>query len=129
MQNLRTATVASVASSPAVWLVTALGAAVALVVSFGHLTTAESAALYSAAAAAGTIVTAVLTRPVSVSVLSGAAVVILGDLALFGFPALSSDQKAALAGALTFALGAFLHLTGVSAVSMARKAAAGKTGA
>ncbi len=129
MQNLKATATAAVTNSPAVWLVTALGAAVALAVSFGHLSTAESAALYSAVAAAGTIVTAALTRPVSVSVLSGAAVIILGDLALFGFPALSSDQKAALAGALTFALGAFLHLAGVSTVSMARKAAAGKTGA
>lgn len=103
----------SVAAAPAPWLVTGLGMVVALLVSFGHLSTAETAVLYSLAAAAGTVITAARTRPVAVATIAGAASVILGDLTIFGFPAFSPDQKGAVVGVLTFALGAFLHLVHV----------------
>ncbi len=103
----------SVAGSPAPWLVTGLGSAAALAVAFGSLGPVPSAVLFSLAAAGGTLVTAALTRPVAAVTLAGAAGTILGDLTLFGFPALSPDQKGAAVGVITFAVGAFLHLVHV----------------
>jgi hypothetical protein len=104
---------AAVTQAPAPWLVTGLGTLAALVVAFGHLGPNTTALVYSLAAVGGTMVSAALTRPVAVAVLAGSAVTVLGDLTLFGVPALSPDQKGAVVAALTFALGAFLHLAHV----------------
>lgn len=100
----------SLAGAPAPWFVTGLGTIVALLTTFGHLSPVQTAVVYSLATAAGTIITAVRTRPVAVATLSGAAVTVLGDMAIVGFPHLSADQKGAVVGVLTFVLGAFLHL-------------------
>jgi hypothetical protein len=99
-------------AAPAPWFVTGLGTAAALIAAFGHLTTAEAAVIFSLATAIGTVITASLTRPVPVSVISGAAAVILGDFTLFGLH-LNSDETGAVVGLVTFALGAFLHLAHV----------------
>lgn len=101
----------SMTVNPAPWFVTGLGALAALIAAFGHLGTAQSAAVFSVATAIGTIISAFLTRPVSVSVIGGAAAIILGDFTVFGY-ALSSDQIGAVVGIVTFLLGAFLHLAG-----------------
>lgn len=107
---LRTAQVrTALEAAPAPWFVTGLGTAAALIAAFAHLTPAESAVVFSLATAVGTVITASITRPVSVSVISGAAAVILGDFALFGVH-LNSDEIGAVVGLVTFALGAFLHL-------------------
>lgn len=106
----------SLTTQPAPWFVTALGTVAALVVSFAHLNITQSAMAFSLATAIGTVITAYLTRPVAVSVISGAATVILGDFALFGLH-LNTDQVSALVGVLTFALGAFLHLANIPAVA------------
>lgn len=108
-----TAIRAAVSAAPAPWFITALGTAAALVTAFAHLTTAESATVFSLATAIGTVITASLTRPVAVSAISGAAAVILGDFTLFGLH-LSPDQTGAVVGGVTFALGAFLHLAHVA---------------
>lgn len=109
----------SLAGAPAPWFVTGLGMVVALLTTFGHLSTAQTAALYSLATAAGTILMAARTRPVAVATIAGAASVVFGDLTVFGFPALSADQKGAVVGILTFVLGAFLHLIHVPAAESA----------
>lgn len=99
----------TVQGAPAPWFITALGTIAGLVAAFGHLTPAASAVVFSLATALGTVVTAFLTRPVAVTVIAGAVGVILGDFALFGLH-LNSDMIGATVTAVTFALGAFLHL-------------------
>lgn len=112
----------SLATQPAPWFVTALGTVVALVAAFGHLTPTSTAVLMSVVTAVGTVVVAFQTRPVAVSVISGAAATILGDFALFGLH-LNSDQIGAVVGVVTWGLGAFLHLAHIQYIS-AREASA-----
>jgi hypothetical protein len=107
---------ATLTANPAPWYVTGLGTAAALTASFGHLSTVQSVLVFSLATATGTVITAFLTRPVSVPVISGAAATVLGDFALFGLR-LNSDQVGAVVGVVTFALGAFLHLAGIPAAA------------
>jgi hypothetical protein len=98
-------------TNPAPWFVTGLGAVAALIASFGHLSTGQSAVVFSLATAIGTVITAFLTRPVSLSVIGGAAAIILGDFTLFGYT-LTSNQIGAVVGLVTFLLGALLHMAG-----------------
>jgi hypothetical protein len=102
-------TATSAKALPAPWYVTGLGAVAALVTATASLSPAWSAAVFSAAAATGTILTAVKLRPVEVPVITGSATVILGDLALLGLK-VPPEVLGALTGTLTFALGAVLHL-------------------
>lgn len=108
MTSPATAAKTSLATQPSPWFVTGLGIVASLITSLGHLTPTASAVVFSLATAIGTVITAVLARPVAITMIGGAATVILGDLALFGFH-LSSDAIGALVAALTFALGMVLH--------------------
>lgn len=110
----------SLVTQPAPWFVTALGTVAALVVSFSHMGASSSALVFSLATALGTVITAFMTRPVAVSVISGAAAVILGDFALFGLH-LNSDETGAVVALVSFALGAFLHLAHISYTSAQAK--------
>lgn len=105
----------SALNSPAPWFISAVGAAVGLITAFAHLSTTQAAVLSSLAIAAGTIVFAIRTKPVAVATISGAVVIVITDLSLFGFPTLSSDQKGALVTVLPLVLGWFLHLIHVPA--------------
>jgi len=89
---------------PAAYAVTGLGALGAAVIAFWHLTPAEAATLSGALTAFGTIVTAILARPVNFTVISGAAAVLLQSLVLFNVH-LSSGEIAAVVGAVNFVLG------------------------
>jgi hypothetical protein len=109
----------SVAGAPAPWFVTGLGVIASLVVGLGHFSAATDAVIFSLATALGTLAVAATVRPVSLSVISGAAAVILGDFSIFGLH-LSSDAIGALVGAITFALGMVLHLAGTPAASPAK---------
>ena len=93
-----------VAAQPAAYMVTGLGAVAAAVIAFWHLTPAEAATVSGAATAIGTIVTAVLARPVNFTVIAGAAAVLLQSLVLFNVH-LSSGEIAAVVGGINFVLG------------------------
>jgi hypothetical protein len=89
---------------PAAYAVTGLGALAALVIAFGHLSVTNAGILSGAATATGTIITAVLARPVNFTVISGAAATILQALVLFNVH-LSSGEIAAVVGGINFVLG------------------------
>jgi hypothetical protein len=89
---------------PAAYAVTGLGAIGAIIIAFGHLTTVEAAVVSGAFTAIGTIVTAVLARPVNFTVISGAAAVLLQSLVLFNVH-MSSGEIAAMVGTINFVLG------------------------
>lgn len=109
---------------------TVLGAAAALIIAFGHLSAASSVLLISMVGAVGTVVIAIAGaiagKPVSMQVVTGAATVIFADLALFGIR-MSPDQRAALAGAVTVALGIMFHLLHVTVDTVPLRAAAVST--
>ena len=96
---------------------TVLGVAAALVIAFGHLGPVGSALVTSLATALGTllvvIIGAVNGKPVSLQVLTGAAMVIFSDLALFGIR-MSADERGALAAAVGVFAGLALHLLHVT---------------
>jgi lysylphosphatidylglycerol synthetase-like protein (DUF2156 family) len=106
---------------------TVLGAAAALIIAFGHLSAASSALVISLAGAVGTVVItiagAIAGKPVSMQVVTGVATVIFSDLALFGIH-MDSDQRGALAGAVTVALGIMFHLLHVTVAVVPLKATA-----
>jgi hypothetical protein len=89
---------------PAAYAVTALGMIGALAIAFFHLDATVAATLSGALTAVGTIVTAVLARPVNFTVISGAAAVILQSLVLLNVH-MSSAEIAALVGVVNFVLG------------------------
>lgn len=92
-------------------LTTVLGVIVALAAASGHLTTAQSAALASAATAIGTIVAALHGgKRVDLAVITGAAGVVLTDLTLFNVH-LSSGQISAVVSAISVVLGTLMHMT------------------
>lgn len=106
---------------------TVLGAAAALVIAFGHLSAANAAVVTSLAAALGTVVMviagAINGKPVSMQAVTGAATVIFADLALFGLH-MDPDQRGALAGAVTVALGMIFHLLHITVATVPLKASA-----
>lgn len=110
---------AAVAGAPAPWYVTGLGVVAALITGLGHFSTATDAVIFSLATAIGTLLTAVVTTPRSLSVIGGAAAVILGDFSIFGLH-LSPDAIGALVGAITFVLGMVLHLASSPAPAASR---------
>ncbi len=89
---------------PAAYAVAGLGALAALVIAFGHLGVTQAGLLSGAATAIGTIITAVLARPVNFTVISGAAATILQALVLFNVH-MSSGEIAAVVGGINFILG------------------------
>lgn len=89
---------------PAAYAVTGLGALGAIVIAFAHLSAPEAATLSGALTAIGTIITALLARPVNFTVISGAAAILLQSLVLFNVH-LSSGDIAAVVGAVNFILG------------------------
>jgi hypothetical protein len=108
--------VKSVNSFPAT-VVTVLGTAAAVVIAFAHLTTSQAALVTSLAAALGTVVIviagAVNGKPVSMQLITGAATVVIADLALFGIHT-NPEQRGALAGAVGVVLGIVFHLLHVT---------------
>lgn len=103
----------AVREAPALSVTSLLGAAAALVVAFAHLSPTKEAVVSSLATVIGTIVAAFLTRPVHVSVISGAAGTLLLDLTIFGVH-LDSAQTGAVVAGITLGLGALMHLLGVA---------------
>lgn len=93
-----------IAAQPAAYAVAGLGAVAALIIAFGHLTVTEAGILSGAATAIGTVITAVLARPVNFTVISGAAAVLLQALVLFNVH-LSSGEVAAVVSLVNFVLG------------------------
>lgn len=106
----------SVNSAPATVTVV-LGAAAACVIAFAHLTAAQAALVTSLAAALGTlvmIIAGVLNhKPVSMQALTGAASILVADLALFGIH-MDADQRGSLVAALGVAVGIIFHLLHVT---------------
>lgn len=106
----------SVNSAPATVTVV-LGAAAACVIAFGHLTPAQAALVTSLAAAAGTLVMIVAGvinhKPVSMQALTGAAAIVMADLALFGIH-MDAEQRGALVAAVGVAVGIIFHLLHVT---------------
>lgn len=103
---------------------TLLGALAALIIAFGHLSAAEAALVISLAGAIGTVVItiagAVNGKPVSMQVITGVATVIFADLALFGIR-MGPDQRGALVGAVTVALGIIFHLLHITVAAVPLK--------
>lgn len=124
MKNILLALWDQVRRQPAAYTVTGLGALGAVIIAFGHLTPAEAATLSGALTAIGTIVTALLARPVNFTVISGAAAVLLQSLVLLNVH-LSSGEIAALVTALNFVLGIIgIPTVAESLVSIRQKQAA-----
>lgn len=95
---------AILATEPAAWWVTGLGTAVALIVAFAHLNAVQAGTLSALATAVGTVITAVLARPVNVAVIAGAAATILQSLVIFNVH-MSSAEIAALVQIVNLFLG------------------------
>jgi hypothetical protein len=89
---------------PAAYAVTGLGAIGAVIIAFGHLSVTEAAIVAGAFTAIGTIVTAILARPVNFTMIAGAAAVLLQSLVLFNVH-LSSGEIAAVVGTVNYILG------------------------
>jgi hypothetical protein len=108
--------VKSVNSAPATVTVV-LGAVAACVIAFGHLTPAQAALITSLAAAIGTVVMIVAGvinhKPVSMQALTGAAAIVMADLALFGIH-MDADQRGSLVAAVGVAVGIIFHLLHVT---------------
>lgn len=106
----------SVNSAPATVTVV-LGAVAACVIAFGHLTPAQAALITSLAAAIGTVVMIVAGvinhKPVSMQALTGAAAIVMADLALFGIH-MDADQRGSLVAAVGVAVGIIFHLLHVT---------------
>lgn len=106
----------SVNSAPATATVV-LGAAAACVIAFAHLSPASAALVTSLAAALGTLVMIIAGvinhKPVSMQALTGAASILVADLALFGIH-MDPDQRGSLVAALGVAVGVIFHLLHVT---------------
>jgi hypothetical protein len=112
------------AQAPAT-LVTALGALVALIVTFGHLSTTSAATLSSLATAIGTVVVLFVQvsqhKPFSMTLFTGAAAVVFTDLTLFHID-LDPGQVGALVAAVGLVAGIFLHVTHATVTAKAEPA-------
>jgi hypothetical protein len=119
---------ATLKAEPAAWYVTALSAAAALIIAFGHLTTVEAGTLAGLATAIGTVVTAFLARPVNVAVISGAAGTILQSLVIFNVH-LPSAGIAAVVSAVNLILGMIVMRPNLTTLVTLRARSARRTAA
>lgn len=114
----RVPVVQGVQDAPAGSVTAVLVSVAALVSALVPLTAAQSAAAASIATAIGTIVAAWRARSADLAVLTGAAGIVLENLAVFGLH-LTPGQDSAVIAAVAVVLGALMHLTGAD--SPARK--------
>ncbi|HZR50134.1 MAG TPA: hypothetical protein VFB06_11500 [Streptosporangiaceae bacterium] len=109
-------------AEPAAVSVAASGIVVALIVAFSHLSGTRAGYLSAGVTAAGTIVTALLARPVNVAVIGGAAGTVLESLALFGVH-MTSGQIAAVVAAVNLVLGYLVMRPALTPVTRPRPGA------
>jgi hypothetical protein len=107
--EVRMSVVRGVQSEPALSFVTIVSSVVGLLVAFFHVSGSAAGYLTAIALAAGTIVTAVMTRPPSVSVITGAAGTIFSSLVVFNIH-LTSVQIGALVAATGLIVGVFIRV-------------------
>jgi hypothetical protein len=117
-----------VAREPALTWITALSVVAATIIRLVHLTGNQASYIGVAAVVLGTILTAILTRPVGAAAISGLGGAAVAALASFGLH-LSADQIAVVVAAVGLLVGIVvrMHLTPVvtlrgSPVSRARAA-------
>lgn len=88
---------ARLTAEPAAYVVTALGALAALIVAFAHMNATSAAILSGGLTALGTVIVAILARPVDVAAISGAAAVLVQSLVLLHVHWTAGQQGAAVA--------------------------------
>ena len=88
---------ARLTAEPAAYIVTTLGALAALIVAFAPMNAASAAILSGGLTALGTVIVAILARPVDVAAISGAAAVLVQSLVLLGVHWTAGQQGAVVA--------------------------------
>jgi hypothetical protein len=109
MLEARMSVVRGVQNEPALSFVTIVSTIVGLLVAFFHVSGTDAGYLTAIALGMGTIVTAILTRPVNVSMITGAAGTIFASLVVFNIH-LTPVQIGALLAAVGLIVGVFIRL-------------------